>query len=466
MSEVVISVCNASKAYRIWHSSSKRLESLLLHGLKHVIPSLWNRCTAAQARRFRDFYALRDIGFEVRRGETIGIIGRNGSGKSTLLQVIAGTLSPNRGTVEVNGRVAALLELGSGFNHDFTGRENVYLNGAILGLSEAEMSARFESIAAFADIGEFIDQPVKTYSSGMVLRLAFAVVAHVDADILIVDEALAVGDAFFVQKCMRWIREFKERGTVLFVTHNAADVVALCDRAIWLRDGVVALDGSAKRVTEEYLAFFHTNETGKYISTSFSVKPVVSRVEVSAPAPEGSFSFDPASAGYGEGKGRIVSAELFLADEANIRMFSVAGGERVTLRILAIAEEEMPNPILGFYLKDSRGQYLFGENTYRSNLKSELVAIRGTRVSAEFTFRMPRLPRGQYMFALAMASGTQDAHVQQHWVYDALQLDSINEQSHHGLVGIPIENIVTKLLVPTAAGLAPTPVRSKSVVVD
>jgi lipopolysaccharide transport system ATP-binding protein len=451
MSEVVISVFNASKAYRIWHSSGKRLESLLLHGLKHLIPSLWDRCTAAQARRFRDFYALRDIGFEVRRGETIGIIGRNGSGKSTLLQVIAGTLSPNRGTVEVNGRVAALLELGSGFNHDFTGRENVYLNGAILGLSEAEMSARFESIAAFADIGEFIDQPVKTYSSGMVLRLAFAVVAHVDADILIVDEALAVGDAFFVQKCMRWIREFKERGTVLFVTHNAADVVALCDRAIWMRDGKIALDGSAKRVTEEYRAYFHVQDAAQRTPVEAIVAPVAP-VPV-APAPmaepvkpdESSFSFNLEQPAFGQGNARIIMVELCEAGDRRRPLNAIAGGERVTLRISAIAREEMSNPILGFNLKDRLGQYLFGENTFITNRSREFTVARGQIITAEFTFCMPLLPRGNYMFAAAVATGTQEAHVQQHWIHDALALDSINRDSHRGLVGILMENVSTSL---------------------
>jgi lipopolysaccharide transport system ATP-binding protein len=446
MSEVVIRVHNVSKAYRIWHSSRARLESLFLHGLKHLLPSLWERCTAAQARRFRDFYALRDVDFEVRSGETIGIIGRNGSGKSTLLQVIAGTLSPNRGTVEVNGRVAALLELGSGFNHEFTGRENVYLNGAILGLSEAEMSARFEAIAAFADIGDFIDQPVKTYSSGMVLRLAFAVVAHVDADILIVDEALAVGDAFFVQKCMRWISEFKKRGTVLFVTHNAADVVALCDRAIWMRDGKMVLCGTAKRVTEEYRAYFHVQDAARHM-------PVEAGVAPAAPAPvaepvkpdEGSFSFNFEQPAFGQGNARIVLVELCEAGDRRRKLNAIAGGERVTLRIVAIAREELANPILGFNLKDRLGQYLFGENTFIPNQSREFSVAPGQIITAEFTFCMPLLSRGHYMFAAAVATGTQEAHVQQHWIYDALALDSINRDSHRGLVGIKMENILTSV---------------------
>ena len=195
----------------------------------------------------------RHVSFDVRRGEVVGIIGRNGSGKSTLLQLVCGTLTPSAGQVVAKGRVAALLELGAGFNPEFTGRENVYLNGAIMGLTTAEIDARYARIVEFADIGDFLDQPLKTYSTGMVVRLAFAVIAHVDADVLVIDEALAVGDAFFVQKCMRFLREFMKRGTILFVSHDIGAIVNLCHRALWLHKGEVMLDGSPKDVTEAYL---------------------------------------------------------------------------------------------------------------------------------------------------------------------------------------------------------------------
>src|SRR6266542_6439942 len=207
--EVAISVRGVGKMYRIYDRPQDRLKQMLWRGRRTY---------------GREFWALRDASFEVRKGETLGIIGRNGSGKSTLLQIIAGTLAPSEGEVTVNGRVAALLELGSGFNPEFTGRDNVFLNGSILGFSREEMAARFDEIAAFADIGEFIEQPIKTYSSGMVVRLAFAVIAHVDADILVIDEALAVGDACFTQKCMRFLRRFMEKGTVLFVSHDISSV--------------------------------------------------------------------------------------------------------------------------------------------------------------------------------------------------------------------------------------------------
>ncbi len=211
----------------------------------------------------REFWALRDVEFTVERGETVGIIGRNGSGKSTLLQLICGTLAPTAGEVKVKGRVAALLELGAGFNPEFSGRENVYMCASILGLERAEIDRRFPDIAAFAEIGEFIERPVKTYSSGMYVRLAFAVIAHVDADILVIDEALAVGDAFFTQKCMRFLRDFQKRGSLLFVSHDTSAVINLCRRALWLEEGRMRMAGSAKDVCEAYLATLFETRPGQ-----------------------------------------------------------------------------------------------------------------------------------------------------------------------------------------------------------
>jgi lipopolysaccharide transport system ATP-binding protein len=237
--DVVLSVRNVGKMYRIYDRPQDRLKHMLL----------WRF-----GRHYgREFWALRNVSFEVRRGETVGIIGRNGSGKSTLLQIIAGTLAPTEGEVHVKGRVAALLELGSGFNLEFTGRENVYLNGAILGLSREEIDARFDDIAAFADIGEFIDQPVKFYSSGMVVRLAFAVQALMPKEVLIVDEALAVGDEAFQRKCMRKLEEFRAQGgTALLVTHNTQTIVSQCERCLLVWNGELLLDDRAKPVTDFY----------------------------------------------------------------------------------------------------------------------------------------------------------------------------------------------------------------------
>ena len=204
-----------------------------------------------------------DISFDVRTGETVGIIGRNGSGKSTLLQILCGTLVPTAGAVSTRGRIAAMLELGAGFDPEFTGRENVLLNAELLGLTPRQIESRYASICEFADIGDFIEHPVKTYSSGMQVRLAFAVMAHVDADILVIDEALAVGDALFTQKCMRFLRAFKQRGTLLFVTHDTTAVLSLCDRTIWLDRGRIQMDGTSKEVCEAYLQFLFESVQGR-----------------------------------------------------------------------------------------------------------------------------------------------------------------------------------------------------------
>lgn len=229
--DIAIEVKNLGKIYNIYKRPQDRLK-------QSVMPRLQRLLGRTEKRYFREFWALRNVWLDVRKGETVGIIGRNGSGKSTLLQMISGTLTPTTGTVFTSGRIAALLELGAGFNPEFSGRENVYLNGAILGLSRNEIHARFDDIASFADIGEFIEQPVKMYSSGMVVRLAFAVQAMVDPDILIVDEALAVGDEKFQRKCFARLEELKNQGTsILFVSHAGQQVIQLCERALLLEHG-------------------------------------------------------------------------------------------------------------------------------------------------------------------------------------------------------------------------------------
>ncbi|MGD9877853.1 ABC transporter ATP-binding protein, partial [Desulfococcus sp.] len=267
-SEIAIKVENLSKCYQIYDNPRDRLKQFVVPRLKRALGRQPNNY-------FREFWALRDVSFEVKRGETVGIIGRNGSGKSTLLQMICGTLSPTGGYVKTNGRIAALLELGSGFNPEFTGRENVYMNAAVIGLSKQEIDARINDIAAFADIGDFIEQPVKSYSSGMYVRLAFAVIAHVDADILVIDEALAVGDAFFTQKCMRYLRKFMKTGTVLFVSHDTASVRNLCTHAIWLEKGNILQQGVPKDVCENYLEAFFEAQQGKSTTTRIKAPPLV-----------------------------------------------------------------------------------------------------------------------------------------------------------------------------------------------
>src|SRR5438876_579489 len=259
-----------SKSYPIYDSPGDRLKELI---------------TPRRYQFHRDFWALRDVSFDIRRGETFCIVGENGSGKSTLLQMVAGILQPTSGTVTVTGRVSALLELGSGFNPEFSGRDNVYLNGSILGFSTKQIDQRFREIEEFAEIGDFIQQPVKTYSSGMVVRLAFSVAIHVDPDILLVDEALAVGDIYFRQRCMRKVHELRARGvTILFVSHATGDVKSLGDRALWLNHGRMEDLGDTERVITKYLAAMNAKDS-EYIehaknigaSGSRQVAPEVTR---------------------------------------------------------------------------------------------------------------------------------------------------------------------------------------------
>ena len=448
-----ISVAGVSKCYPLYERPENRLKQA-------IVPRLQRAVGLAPSSFFRESWALRDVSFEVARGETVGIIGRNGSGKSTLLQVICGTLTPTAGGVSVDGRVGALLELGSGFNPEFTGRENVHMNAAILGMGPEEIAAKYDAIVEFADIGEFIDQPVKTYSSGMYVRLAFAVIAHADADLLVVDEALSVGDVFFAQKCMRFLREFQKRGTVLFVSHSAAAIVNLCDRAIWLDRGRVVLDGPAKAVCEAYHASFY----GQAVSTPTASLEAPSPIDEDAgdaaetldavdPSLDHSrlrvFRFDPEQAGFGDGGSSIVSVRI--ENDAGRTLHQVDGGEIVRLVVEARANRDIASPIVGFFVKDHLGQQLFGNNTSRNETDVPTPASAGSMIRADFEFRMPYMPRGRYTIDVAVADGTYLQHVQTMWIYDAMVFESIFVPRSTGLVGIPFRAIALRVNAPAPA---------------
>lgn len=437
-SDTVIRIEGVGKNFRTYKRPSYRL-------LQGVLGDRW--------KFHKDFWALRGVDLQVRRGETLGIIGKNGSGKSTLLQLIAGTLSPSEGVVAVNGKVAALLELGSGFDPQFTGRENVHLNASILGLSPKETEARIPSILEFADIGEFIDQPVGSYSSGMVMRLAFAVMVHVDAEILIIDEALAVGDAFFTQKCMRFLREFKTRGTLLFVSHDDAAVSGLCDRALWLEGGETRALGSAKDVVYQYLqsviASRQTdgNEPSPHAPTLAAVvsEPIerydARRDWINQSALRNDIEvmpFEINAEGFGIRKAMVERVEIL--DEVDRPLSWVVGGELATLEVTARADDYMRGPIIGFYLKDRLGQDLFGDNTLLTTGIAVEVAP-GERFCARFKFQMPRLKAGDYFFTIAVAEGTLENHVIHHWIHEALTLKSQTPEWASGLIGIPMLDI-------------------------
>ncbi len=429
-----ISVDGVAKCYQIYARPQDRLRQAML-------PRLRRLAGLSPGRYFTEFWALRDVGFRVERGETVAIIGKNGSGKSTLLQVICGTLTPTAGDVRVSGRVAALLELGSGFNPEFTGRENVYLNGSVLGLTRKQVDERFEAITAFADIGEFIDQPVKTYSSGMYVRLAFAVIANVDAEVLVVDEALAVGDVFFAQKCMRFLRTFQEGGgTLIFVSHSSAAVVNLCRRAIWLEKGHVVMDGPSKEVSEAYHARSYGMQVGARAADDDAGHEDAGEEDAIVDSSTMRvFRFNPSASTFGDGRARIRSVTLVGPDGRPLSR--IEGGENVCLRIDADVRADLDSPVVGFFLKDRLGQQLFGTNTYLSGHGPRPPARAGHRLRAEFAFRMPWLPVGTYSFDVALADGTHADHVQNDWVFDGLVIESVTSTVSTGLLGLPYHSV-------------------------
>ncbi|WP_406226923.1 ABC transporter ATP-binding protein [Pseudomonas siliginis] len=442
-SEISIKVENLSKCYQIYDQPRDRLKQF-------VMPPIRRAAGRAQKQYFREFWALRNVSFEVKKGETVGIIGRNGSGKSTLLQMICGTLQPTQGSVKTAGRIAALLELGSGFNPEFSGRENVYMNAGILGLTKSEIDERYEAILEFAEIGEFIEQPVKTYSSGMYVRLAFAVIANVDADILVIDEALAVGDIFFTQKCMRFLAEFKKRGTILFVTHDTSSVMSLCERAVWLQAGDRKAYSDSKSVCQAYLAEYYASSG----SVSLEIPPKVHSTPVMQDFRDVRqdfinhssirndleiFRFKGDGEKFGLSKAHVV--DVYLTDDGGGPVSWFVGGELVVLVVKAHAEIDLDQPIVGFLVKDKNGQHLFGENTYLTFVENSVKVCGGRDFTASFKFRMPIMPSGDYTIGVAIANGTQDNHVIHSWVHDAIAFKSHSTSVSTGLVGIPMIDI-------------------------
>lgn len=444
-SEIAIRVTDVKKSFHIYARPQDRLKQTLVPRLQRLV----GRSVTTYGR---EFWALKGINLEILRGQSVGIIGRNGSGKSTLLQIICGTLTPTLGRVDTRGRIAALLELGSGFNPEFTGRENVFLNAAVLGLKQDEIEQKFPLIAAFADIGDFIDQPVKTYSSGMLVRLSFAVIAHVDADILIVDEALAVGDVYFNQKCMNFLRQFRERGTILFVSHDTNSVRSLCDKAVWLQSGELVAQGDPKTVCDQYLESFFESRQGKSASVSRTAKAL----DAAASQPRKDqrselfnhstlrndirvFEFDPKARSIGQ-YGALIT-RVALEDSEGATYAWVVGGEEVTLRIEVAVRTDLKSPIIGFYVKDRLGQNLFGDNTYISHLGQPVPAGDGDTLTARFRFQMPRLAVGDYSISAAVAEGDQHDHVHHHWIHDALFFRAESSSVASGILGIPMQAI-------------------------
>jgi len=391
---------NVSKSYSIYAAPGDRLKELITF----------------QTRRYHtEFWALRDVSFEVGRGETFCVVGENGSGKSTLLQICAGIMAPSSGMAVANGRVAALLELGSGFNPEFSGRDNVYLNGAILGLSSKDMDRRLPEIEAFAEIGAFINQPVKTYSSGMIVRLAFAVAIHVDPEILLVDEALAVGDVYFRQRCMRKVHELRQRGiTILFVSHATGDVKALGDRAMWLEKGVVKALGKTDLVVAQYLAAMSEKDR-VYQAREF---PAEEARKVAAPQ-EIIEEIPNVDHRFGDGKAEVIG--ITVLDAKGNRIGLLQPNSTIVVRISVRAKENLDRPIVGFMFRNHLGVDFAGTNTARENQDLPPM-LAGDVCTVDFYLDLPALYASSFSFSPAIANGLLEHYSMCDWIDNAVVL--------------------------------------------
>jgi len=394
--DIVISVKNLNKCFQIYETPRDRLKQFVLTRMQRFFGK-------PSQQYYREFQALKDVSFEIKKGETVGIVGRNGSGKSTLLQIICGTLAPTSGNVETSGRVAALLELGSGFNPEFTGRENVYMNAAVLGLSQEEIGKRFDNIAVFADIGDFIEQPVKTYSSGMTVRLAFSVAIHVDPDILIVDEALAVGDIAFQMKCLDKMEKIRSSGTtVLFVSHSLEQIKRFCDVAVWIDQGKVKQTGESNYVTDQFRdaslrkSAISEQSLNRLTANNSSVA-MISSVSVSAVnlAP-----FQPFSVGITYSVGKL----------------------------------PLPKLLIGVAIRDIAGVYIFGPNT-----RLDQVAIPYTSGTHIVEYVIPRLPLLTGTFVIDVGLFTDGGLVCVDYLAAASEINVAGEYFSEGLVYIDHE---------------------------
>ncbi len=428
-----------SKSYSIYDRPGDRLKELLS----------FNRL-----KRHQDFWALHDVSFEVKRGETFCIVGENGSGKSTMLQIVAGILQPTTGTAAVNGRVSALLELGAGFNPEFTGRDNVYLNGSILGLTKKQIDERYAEIAGFAEIGAFIDQPVKTYSSGMVVRLAFAVAINVDPEILLVDEALAVGDIYFRQRCMRKVHELRARGvTILFVSHAVSDVKAIGDRVLWLDRGRVVDAGEPERVISKYLAAM-TEKDSAYRQHASDAAPVLRRAAVAAP--EVVETIPNIDHRYGDGRAEVIG--IAVLDESGTPVHLLEPASRIVVRVSVRAKAHLAMPMVGFMLRNQLGIDFSGTNTAREGYELPPMQA-GDVYTVDFHVELPELYPASFSFSPAVADGTLAAYAMCDWIDNAIALQMTrSEREIYGYLRLPC-----RIEVNARLGATPEPALEKRV---
>ncbi len=417
--EIAISLKNVSKCFNRYDRPVDRLKEILL-----PVKSKAN-----------EFWALRDISLEIPTGQTVGIVGQNGSGKSTLLQVIAGILTPTMGEVQVHGRVSALLELGSGFNPEFTGRQNVFFNGRLLGLSQKEVEDKFDEIAGFADIGSFLEQPVKTYSSGMFVRLAFAVAINVNPDILIVDEALSVGDGIFVHRCMAKIKEFRDsKGTILFVSHDTGAINRLCSSCVWINDGHLIEQGHPIDVSKSYQIWTYNKINDgikKQSERSNNTRPDNLSDPLDSALEPKTANVNPFTAReffirrnvkrFGTGRCEIISLEVL--NEEGRKVGFVMPGETLILRTKIISHDNTEKPILGIMMFDRLRVAIAGWNT--AQYGHQLPKLnRGEVIHVNFEIKWPDIKSDTYSLEPAIADGSQENHEMMDWIQAFTAIDS------------------------------------------
>lgn len=415
---------SVSKSYPIYRSPADRLKEL---------------ATLNRRSYHRDFWALRDVSFEVPKGAVFCFIGENGSGKSTTLQMAAGIFPPTRGQVEIRGRVSALLELGAGFNPEFSGRENVYLNGTLLGLSTKEIHRRYHDIEEFAEIGDFINHPVKTYSSGMLVRLAFAVAINVDPEILVVDEALAVGDYYFRQRCMRKVHELKRRQTtVLFVSHSMADVKAIGTEALWLENGGVVEIGKPDVVVSHYLAKM-VEKDAAYLKHRQDGKAGAGNAEGST-APEIVETIPNIDFRHGNQDAEIIG--IAALDENGQEVQMMEPQRRLVIRISARARKPLGSPNIGFMLRNHLGLDFAGTNTAREGVTLPPMQP-GAIYTVDFYLDIPELYPGNFSFSPAIANGPLDGYQMCDWIENALTLQMAHSgRPTYGYIHLPCQVVL------------------------
>jgi lipopolysaccharide transport system ATP-binding protein len=419
----VIQVSNLSKVYRIYEKPWDKLRESVGLGSRKM---------------HEEFWALKDITFEIESGNTLGVIGQNGSGKSTLLQILAGIMRQTRGDCFVQGKVSALLELGSGFNQEFTGRENVFMNGAILGLDTKEMKERFDEIAHFAEIGAFMEQPVKTYSSGMFMRLAFAVAVNVDPDILLVDEALAVGDLVFQHRCMNRMNQLRAAGkTILLATHDLTAVTKFCDRALLLDSGCLLEDGKPELVVQKYRALIFERER-KYGEFGAEITGEGEAITARIPRDEMPVvcSIPNIDHRFGNGEASVIGIELM--DENGNPVRETLGGKRLLVRISVEFHQDVAQPIIGYTLRDRLGVDISACNTSYAE-KHLTSATKGDLVTSDFWVALPHIAPGSYSLSPAVAKGSISKHDMCDWIDNALIFNVSSGSLIYGALKMPTE---------------------------